>query len=183
MTLQKPVSDGLKRLSVMQGNVEISRATDVMMTTVLGSCVACCMFDPVMRVGGMNHFLLSEPGPAEGSVKVDEHYGVYLMEVLINGMLSQGVRKQSIKAHLYGGANLHANMQKIGSANAQFAQDFLARENIQLFHMDLGGTTARRVDFIPAQGRVRCRVLKEQVEVARPVLTRPATDRGDVELF
>lgn len=166
------------RLTVMQGQARVSGDPRVELTTVLGSCIACCLFDPTSNVGGMNHFLLAEPTTQNG---VDEHYGVYLMEVLINEMLAYGASRQAMRAHLYGGANMHTGMTRIGSANAAFASDFLDRERIAVVRSSLGGMQARRVDFRPAHGQARCRVVDEVVPV-QPA-QRPSASRGDVELF
>lgn len=166
------------RLTVLQGQARVSGDPRVELTTVLGSCIACCLFDPTSNVGGMNHFLLAEPNTQNGA---DEHYGVYLMEVLINEMLAYGASRQAMRAHLYGGANMHAGMTRIGSANAAFAADFLDRERIIVVRSGLGGMQARRVDFRPARGQARCRVVDEVV--ATQPAPRPAASRGDVELF
>lgn len=169
----------LIKLTVMQGQARVSAGPRVELSTVLGSCVATCLYDPSVQLGGMNHFLLAEPDKSGG--KVDEHYGVYLMEVLINEMLANGATKSGLRAHLYGGANLHAGMTKIGTANGTFARNFLERERIQIVRADLGGTQARRVDFRPAHGQVRCRLVEPTIVPNEQPLPRRAT--GDVELF
>jgi chemotaxis receptor (MCP) glutamine deamidase CheD len=84
---------------------------------------------------------------------VDEHYGLYLMELLINEMMAKGARKSKLKAHLYGGANVNRNMMKIGTVNAEFARRFLKDEGIVLMREDLGGT--RPAASISAPLRVR----------------------------
>ncbi|WP_374281541.1 chemotaxis protein CheD [Novosphingobium sp.] len=177
--LAKPVT----RITVMQGQALVSAGPRVELTTVLGSCVATCLFDPEVELGGMNHFLLAEPPAAQKAMGVDEHYGVYLMEVLINQMLAHGASKSRLRAHLYGGANLHANMARIGTANAEFARSFLQRERIPLIKEDLGGTQARRVDFRPASGQVRCRMVANDMAPEPQPIQRPAAQRGEVELF
>lgn len=169
------------RLTVMQGQARISAGPRVELTTVLGSCVATCLFDPDEQVGGMNHFLLAEPAQASGHV--DEHYGVYLMELLINEMLANGAVKSRLRAHLYGGANLHRGMAQIGTMNAEFARDFLLRERITLVREDLGGTSARRVDFRPASGQVRCRTVANTMAGEEMPIIRPTAAAGEVELF
>lgn len=166
------------RLTVMQGQARVSGDHRVELTTVLGSCIACCLFDPTSNVGGMNHFLLGEPKGGRG---IDENYGAYLMEVLINEMLAYGASRPAMRAHLYGGANMHSGMTRIGSANAAFAIGFLEQERIMLVRSSLGGTKARRVDFRPAGGLARFRLVDDAV-ATRP-LDRPAATRGDVELF
>jgi chemotaxis protein CheD len=173
-----------ERVTVMQGQALVGSDPKLEYSTVLGSCVATCLFDPEVRIGGMNHFLLSEP-PAglAGATAVDEHYGVYLMELLVNQMLSQGARKTRLKAHLYGGANVNRNMMRIGTANAEFAKIFLQREGIIVMREDLGGTCARRVDFRPATGQIRCRTVEDRLAPPVTPSTRPARASGDVELF
>lgn len=169
------------RITVLQGQARVSAGPRVELSTVLGSCVASCLYDPEVQVGGMNHFLLAEP-PAGGH-GVDEHYGVYLMELLINEMLAHGAAKQRLRAHLYGGANLYPGMAAIGTANAEFARNFLARERIALVREDLGGNCARRVDFRPASGMVRCRAVANTLAHDERPSPRPVVAMGEVELF
>ncbi len=179
-SLERPI----ERVTVMQGHALVSSEPQIEFSTVLGSCVASCLYDPDARVGGMNHFLLSEP-PAglAGTTTIDEHYGVYLMELLVNQMLGVGARKSRLRAHLYGGANVNRNMMRIGTANAEFAQAFLQREGIMVMREDLGGTSARRVDFRPASGQIRCRTVEDRFAPPVNPTTRPERASGDVELF
>lgn len=173
-----------RRINVIQGTTYVTDDSQVVLTTVLGSCVACCLFDPFAKVGGMNHFLLSEPraGTIRDSSEA-ERYGLYAMELLVNDMLKHGASRSRMRAHLYGGANLHSGMQAIGTNNASFARKFLEDDGIQLSHSHLGGTSARRVDFRAALGQARCRVVESEmpVEVRRPAIA-PAK-LGEVELF
>lgn len=172
------------RITVMQGAVEVTHDPDVMLTTVLGSCIAACMFDPLARVGGMNHFLLAEPERREGaSATFDEHFGLYLMELLINQMMQAGAVKSRIRAHIYGGANINKQMRAIGTVNAAFAERFLNAERIGISHRDVGGDCARRVDFLASQGKARCRhVVQSAAPPPVPVRKRPEST-GDVEFF
>ncbi len=171
------------RITVMQGQAVVSGELGTEMSTVLGSCVALCLFDPEARLGGMNHFLLAEPPATSSNTSVDEFYGTYLMELLVNQMLGKGARKSRLKAHLYGGANVNRNMMRIGTANADFARSFVQREGIELVRSDLGGNNARRVDFRPASGQVRCRTVEDRFAPPVQPNTRPAKATGDVELF
>ena len=173
----------VNRITVLQGQARVSGRADDELTTILGSCVATCLFDPVAKIGGMNHFLLPEPPESHQRTEVDVHYGVYLMEILINEMLRQGAGKAQMRAHLYGGANLRAGMAPIGTANAAFARAFLEREHIPLLREDLGGTNARRIDFRPATGQVRTRVVENRLARDLPPERRPIQGAGEVELF
>ena len=183
MLQEPPQTRAMTRITVMQGNAIVSAGPRVELTTVLGSCVATCLFDPEVELGGMNHFLLAEPPESRKAQGFDEHYGVYLMEVLINQMLAHGASKLRLRAHLYGGANLHTGMARIGTVNADFAQQFLLSERIPLIKSDLGGTQAQRVDFRPASGQVRCRLVENAMAPDPQPIRRPAASVGDVELF
>ncbi|WP_406818599.1 chemotaxis protein CheD [Novosphingobium ovatum] len=173
----------ITRINILQGQARVSAGPRVEFSTVLGSCVATCLFDPEIEVGGMNHFLLAEPPPGAHTGDFDEHYGVYLMELLINEMLAHGAAKSRLRAHLYGGANLNSGFARIGTKNAEFAKAFLASERITVVRADLGGTQARRVDFRPARGQVRCRTVENTLAPEPRPSTRPPVARGDVELF
>ncbi len=176
-------TESRRRLTVLQGQVRVSNDSQVEFGTILGSCVASCLFDPIARIGGMNHFLLAEPPASRNSNEVDVHYGVYLMELLINEMLSQGAIKTRIRAHLYGGGNLRVGMAPIGTANASFARSFLDQERIPLLREDLGGVCARRIDFRPSTGQVRCRTVENTLAPELRPSTRTDRTAGDVELF
>ncbi len=181
--MQDPPAKPLTRITVMQGQARVSAGPRVEFSTVLGSCVATCLYDPEAELGGMNHFLLAEPEPGAPATGFDEHYGVYLMELLINEMLANGASKPRLRAHLYGGANMHAGMARIGSMNAEFARGFLARERIALVREDLGGNSARRVEMRPASGQVRCRTVANSMAPAASPAPRAPAASGDVELF
>lgn len=144
---------GRTRITVMQGLAEVSSDPAVVLTTVLGSCVAACLFDPIARLGGMNHFHLAQAHGADEQVEVDSHYGDYMMEKLIDAMLRQGANRSRLRAHVYGGANMHP----LGAASARFVEGFLDAEGISISHRSVGGAGARRIDFMPAAGLVRCR--------------------------
>lgn len=160
------------RLTILQGEARASADPDVTMTTILGSCVATCLFDPVAKVGGMNHFLLAEPpDQTRGGQEFDSHYGLYLMELLINEMLKLGAAKSRMKARLYGGANMNPDLAPIGTGNAAFARAFLAAEGIAKVFEDMEGTQARRVEFRPASGMVRARTVQAD---AAPAILPPA---------
>lgn len=150
---------GGERMTIMQGEARASADPALTMTTILGSCVATCLYDPVARIGGMNHFLLAEPAAHARRDGFDRDYGLFLMELLINEMLKLGAVKSRMKARLYGGANMNPDLAPIGSGNAAFARSFLAAEGIAKVFEDLEGSHARRVEFRPASGMVRARAV------------------------
>lgn len=175
-----------KRVHVVQGEHHISDDPDVMLTTILGSCVAVCMRDPETGLGGMNHFLLPE-GRAEG---LDEgrRYGAYAMELLINELLRSGARRDRLEAKLFGGARMFGGLSDVGASNAAFAEKFLRDEGIPVVGSSLGGLSARRVQYWPTTGRAQQRTVTDNAELTRlrdPVVRTPAPapDEGSVELF
>lgn len=171
----------MRRISIIQGEHAVVAEPDTLIATLLGSCVAVCLHDPVARVGGMNHFLLDEPGAGDAPDAHDmQRYGIHAMELLINAMMSSGAVRGRMRAHLYGGANIISGLGPIGSANAAFAQRFVRMEGIAVGHVDTGGTRARRVEFLPYEGRARATCVAEAPPPA-PV-SLPAYG-GELELF
>ncbi len=165
---------------------------DIVITTVLGSCVAACIWDRQARIGGMNHFML--PGGEGGSIDpagLAGRYGVFAMEQLINELIKRGGRKANFEAKVFGGGQVLRNMSSmnIGERNAQFVERFLRTEGIRIGARDLLDVHPRRVAFFPATGRALCKklaradaalVAAEQQYNARLAATRVD---GDVELF
>ncbi|MEA1014164.1 chemotaxis protein CheD [Sphingosinicella sp. LY1275] len=171
----------MKRFPIVQGEYRVVAEPGVMITTLLGSCIAVCLRDPVVRVGGMNHFLLSEPNPDSVVDEADMHcYGIHAMELLINEIMKLGGLRSRMRAQLYGGANVVAGLGGIGHGNAAFARRFLETEGIAIGHADIGGRQARKVEFLPFEGKARCTLVAEYV----PVVKAPAfAFGGDLELF
>ncbi|SDY38794.1 chemotaxis protein CheD [Citreimonas salinaria] len=168
-------------INVVQGDFEISDRPNVILTTVLGSCVAVCLYDPVRQIGGMNHFLLPY-GDSGGGVSM--RYGTYAMELLINGLLKKGARKERLEAKVFGGARMNEKLRDIGSSNAAFAKEFLAEENIPIIAESLAGNAARRIRQWPTTGRVRQLLVENPTEipVERPA-PMPRTPKEDITLF
>lgn len=171
------------RVALLQGQARVSGRQDIEFSTVLGSCIATCLFDPEAQLGGMNHFLLAGPVAGRADGAVDEHHGIYLMQVLVSEMLARGASRAQLRARLYGGANLHAGMANIGATNADFAHAFLAREHIALVHEDIGGAHARHIDFRPALGKVRCRIIENPAVPDLPLLSASPCASGDAGAF
>ena len=172
-----------RRVHVVQGEQHVTSAPEVMLTTILGSCVAACLFDPVAKVGGMNHFLL--PGDAAAASGV--RHGVHAMELLVNALLRAGASRGRLQGKLFGGERLVEGLTDVGAQNADFAEDFLRREGVNCAGGSLRGVQARRVQFWPVVGRARQLQLapteRQVFDVERPRRAAPEPDDGDVELF
>lgn len=139
-------------MNIVRGEYAVCGKTDIGMTTVLGSCVAACVWDPIAKIGGMNHFLL--PGATENA-DANLSHGAFAMEQLINELLRCGAGRSQLRAKLFGGANVIDSSYGIGNANAQFAQSYLLSAGIPIDSTSLGGDRARRVRFAPRDGAVK----------------------------
>ncbi len=131
----------------------------------------------------MNHYLLPGESIAErGSAAA--RYGVHLMELLINGLLKLGARRERLETKLFGGARTIAGLSDIGLANANFAKHFLAQEGIRITGASLGGNAGRRIQYWPTTGKAR-QMFISSGESLPPVDLRPqlAPATGDLELF
>ena len=166
------------RLNLIQGECRVSAEPRLVLTTVLGSCVAACLHDASARVGGMNHFLLPE---GDGSDPVSLRYGAHAMELLVNGLLTLGAKRETLRAKLFGGSRLNPGLADIGLHNIRFARSYLRREGIRYFGGSTGGVHARKIQFWPASGRARQALLPRAIE-PEPVPTR-INYGGDLELF
>jgi chemotaxis protein CheD len=138
--------------------------------TVLGSCVAVCLWDKVAGVIGMNHFMLPEQSdliiiektsvdPASRSAR----YGSNAMELLINEMLFKGAQKDRLTAWVFGGAQILAGLTDIGLCNIQFARQYLVREKIAIKGQDTGGSLARKLYFALDLHEPECRLIEESL--------------------
>ncbi len=145
----------LKRISLSPAEYFAS-AEPVTISTLLGSCVAACLFDPVKRIVGMNHFLLGNRRYARNipvSATEAGRYGVHAMELLINEMMRLGANRKSLRAKAFGGATITTNSADagnfvcVGDVNARFIREFLANEGIPLLAEDLGGEKGRVIHF------------------------------------
>lgn len=176
----------MRRITILQGDHAVASEAGVVMTTLLGSCIAVCLHDPVARLGGMNHFLLgATPAEDRRTSRHDlQRYGVHAMEVLINALMVRGAERTRLKAHCYGGADVVLGFGKIGTQNAAFTRRVLAAECIPVVHEDLGGRTARRVEFMPHAGKARCTHSAEMPSVPpRPCPSFAPANGGELELF
>ena len=104
------IEAAVRRVHVIQGEYKVVNDPNVVLSTILGSCVAACLRDPVAGVGGMNHFLLPGSAMRRSSGGDATRYGVHLMELLINGLLKQGARRDRLEAKIFGGAKTIATL-------------------------------------------------------------------------
>lgn len=175
---------------ILPGQYHASRGPGSI-TTVLGSCVSTCLWDPLERIGGMNHFML--PGRPDASpLGVGGRFGVYAMEVLINEMVHLGADRRRLVAKVFGGARVLQGFDTldVGAQNSRFVLAFLKEEGIPLHAQDLLGVQPRKVHFFPETGKVQLRRLQSTADDTvqrqdRAYLMQVAQEQrpGDIELF
>ncbi len=133
---------------------------DMVLVTVLGSCVAACIRDTETGIGGMNHFMLPDEG-GKDVVSSSARYGTYAMEMLINHLLKNGARRNRLEAKVFGGGAVLASLSSstVGTRNAEFVLQYLQTEKIPVVAKDLLDAYPRKIYFFPASGRVLVRKL------------------------
>lgn len=182
-------SDAVK---ILPGEYYVS-SRNLLMVTVLGSCVGACVRDRVSGVGGINHFMLPDDRRNEDErVGSAMRYGDYAMEILINQLLKLGARRERLEAKVFGGGNVLPGFTQnvVGERNARFVNEYLALEGIPVVSRDLLGNYPRKVYFFPADGRVLVKKLRSlhndtivERERSYRAKLRQSRVEGDVELF
>ncbi len=166
---------------------------DVLLVTVLGSCVAACIRDCYSGIGGMNHFMLPDAGSDEGNpLAASARYGTYAMEILINQLLKLGARRSNLEAKVFGGGNVldGLTVANVGQRNADFVLQFLKTEKIRVVAQDLVDIFPRKVYFFPKNSKVMVKKLRtmhnntiSQREKDYSSRLQGSGSSGDVELF
>lgn len=177
-------------VKIFSGDWYVATRSGIMLSTILGSCVSACIRDPVLGIGGMNHFLLPGDNQIDSQVSDAARYGVFAMERLINGILSQNGQKHRLEIKIFGGGNVTNNSARIGSQNAAFIRNYLNKEGFRIASEDLEGNFPRCVHYYPDTGTVMMRLLKrkedlivvkEEMKYSKEINQKPID--GDIELF
>lgn len=136
---------------------------EMMLVTVLGSCVAACIRDPQFGIGGMNHFMLPESvHEADSPLSSSARYGTYAMEILINELIKLGARRNKLEAKVFGGGNVLRGFKvnNVGERNSAFVLEFLKAENIPVLARDLIDVYPRKIYYFPSNGKVMVKKLR-----------------------
>jgi chemotaxis protein CheD len=167
---------------------------DMLIVTVLGSCVSACIRDRVTGLGGMNHFMLPDGGDSNTNSPVSPsmRYGTHAMEVLINDLLKAGAKRENLEAKVFGGGAVLRGFSamNVGERNAAFVLNFLKTEKMRVVAEDLNDIWPRKVYFFPRSGKVLVKKLtqthndtlvqREQAYASRLKVTPVG---GEVDLF
>jgi chemotaxis protein CheD len=136
---------------------------DMLLVTVLGSCVCACIRDKVSGIGGMNHFMLPHNGQDKNNpLGESARYGAYAMEILINQLQKMGAKRGNLEAKVFGGAAVLRGftVNTVGESNAEFVLHYLKTEKIRVAAQDLLDIYPRKVYYFPQTGLVRVKRLR-----------------------
>ena len=165
---------------ITQGEYATASDAETMITTILGSCVSACLWDPVAGVGGMNHILLPHETDENGDTI---GLRVNAMELLINAIIKQGGLKHRLEAKVFGGGKMISRFSDVGIKNGEFVVSFLEAEGIICQSQSLGGDQARRIQFWPHSGRARQKLLG-RVDFQEDTAPAPVeNESSEIELF
>lgn len=153
--------------NIRSGEYHVTEGGREMMVTVLGSCVAVCVHDPLTKISGMNHFLL----PGDLFAQASPKYGIFAMEYMINEILKRGALKTRLQVKVFGGAKVLPNSSiDVGEKNVKFIKEYLQNEGLQLVSSDLGGDYARRIHFCGDTGKVMMRRVESVKEIDKVIV-------------
>ena len=145
---------------IQQGDLIVSNDKNLEIITVLGSCVSVCLYDKILKIGGMNHFFLPY---CINNCNLQNKYGEYAIPNLIKGMLKLGSDKKDIIAKIYGGAKVIKSSQDIGQKNIDIAKQILSKYDIPILSENINGTFGRKIFFSIDSGNIRVEKTKEMV--------------------
>ena len=177
-------------IKLMPGEYYVTKR-DMVLVTVLGSCVSACIRDRLTGIGGMNHFMLPDD-KSDSPVAVSARYGGYAMEMMINQLLKAGAQRSNLEAKLFGGGNVLRGftVTNVGERNVDFALEYLKQEKIRVVAESLLDIYPRKIYFFPASGRVMLKKLRYpnndtiiEREAEYGARLKMADIQGDVELF
>jgi chemotaxis protein CheD len=148
----------VEKLFLYPGQLVVTK-DEMEITTILGSCVSVCLFDPNGRIAGMNHFIM----PVNDNYKSDiEKYGNTSLEFMLDKMLCMGSNQRDIVAKIFGGGELltYKNLNfNIGKKNFEAALDFICKHEIRIISKSVGGIMGRKIIFNTLTGIIRHKYL------------------------
>jgi chemotaxis protein CheD len=161
-----------ERVSLAQGEVHFGTEPRTLVT-VLGSCVAVCLWDRIRHIGGMNHFVLPNDPRGERNAR----YGDFAIDQLVDGLLRLGCRTADLQAKVFGGAAVlpFAGGESVGSSNVRLALERLRHHRIPVTAQRTGGTLGQQIRFHTTTGEVFFRHLPGGTQSPRTTRSRHTT--------
>jgi chemotaxis protein CheD len=160
LALARIAESELKQVYLHPGDLYTS-PEPAMIKIILGSCVAVCLYNPRLSIGGATHFLLPS---LEGDGQLSPRYGNVAIERLLQELRLAGSRNKDLHAELYGGACVlsafsNGKREGIGEQNIRMALDTLSHEAIPIMSRDTGGTKGRKITMRTDTGEIACKLI------------------------
>ena len=134
-----------------------------MVKTILGSCVAICLWDKRLKIGGINHYMLPS---WNGNDLASPKYGNIALDKLIERLQSMGSRVEDLQAKIFGGGELldsgKGNSIVVGERNIRIARLLLEDRKIPIVASSIGGKRGRKILFFTDTGEVRHKFLEKR---------------------
>jgi len=148
---------------LMSGSIFVHEDAHVV-TTILGSCVSVCLWDPVKKVGGINHYML----PLwNGEGLASPKYGSIAIPVMVEKILELGSSKRNLQAKIFGGGEVFgvsSSTMHIGERNIILARDMLEMEKIPVVNFDVGGNIGRKIVYDTGTGSVLVKKFNKKID-------------------
>jgi chemotaxis protein CheD len=162
-----------KVIEIFSGQVYVTDKRDLVISTILGSCIAVCLYDSMAGIAGMNHYVLPMDlrpiRQGKKSLTQEFNYGLQSLDKLLSEMSTRGAVKSRMQAKIFGGAKvIQTYYADISQANVDFAESYLERLRIPIVKQDVGGTIGRKILFDLSDYQVYVKMLTGIQEKAVP---------------
>jgi chemotaxis protein CheD len=149
-------------------------------TTILGSCISVCLWDSKLKIGGMNHYMLSL---WNGDGLASPKFGNIAIEKLIEKMIKLGSDQKNLQAKIFGGADLFDRSKResvtIGGMNIKIAEEILKRQRIRIVNCSVGGKQGRKIIFNTSTGEVLLKYIQKGL-IPENTITREISRKGQI---
>ena len=176
-------------IEIFPGEYHVVKRKNVILSTLLGSCVSVCLYDPVNSIVGLNHIMISNKVKyGERDLTPDTRYGIHAMEVLINQMIKKGASRKFLKAKVFGGGQVLNQKTDIAYNNVKFAYEYLTAESIKILSKDTGGSHGRKIYLMSKNFTIYLRrikmsnKLKDTVQKEKALVTKESKKKEDSNL-
>jgi chemotaxis protein CheD len=143
------ILEGKNVVTIYSGEYYTSNNPLEVIYTLLGSCIAVCLYDVTNGIGGMNHFML--PQAREDQILDHGQFGLQSLEMMIEQLLDKGAIYQNLKAKIFGGGNMvgfNSRENDIAMSNIRFTLKYLESKGIPIISKELGGTSGRKIYYV-----------------------------------
>lgn len=156
-------------IKVGMADLNICKDTDIITTIGLGSCIGLTFYDPVLKIGGMVHYMLPDSTAVRNSNNIAKFADTGITE-LLKRMLAAGADKRRLVAKMAGGAQMfkvssNSPVGNVGERNAMAARAILRQLGIRLVAEDTGLDYGRTVELHCETGEFHIKAVRQLLKV------------------